>query len=426
VGVYALVFFIGLQDYFRWSSVGFILGIIALQVTTSFNKNAKGSMRFFWGALLLFALFMLMPAKTFLYLSLATAGLFFAEIFYGRINLLPQLVLIAMSPWADTMANLFSFPLRLQLTACAGKLLSIVNTGVSVAGNTILCNGHEFSVDPACMGLKMMVASLLCGMILLGFYQKKFSKELRVWQLMCVLILIVLLNILANLFRIICLVQFNILPDNFMHEMAGIICLTGYVIIPLMALSKWMVEHYGVPRKNNRGIYYIRSTSRMLGCNLLLALCLLTSLHRGVNRHIQTDIPQIAGYKTQSLPGDVIKLENAHSLVYIKLIPGCYYTEHHPMICWKGSGYDFQQIEERSLNGRKIYTAMLQMGNEQLYTAWWYENGQQSTISQLDWRWDVFRGAHPYSLVNVTATNREQLEKEIGEIWHCKPFRLLL
>src|SRR4051812_34624151 len=178
VVIYAFVFFIGLQDYFRWSSVGFILGVIALQVTTSFNKNAKGSMRFFWAALLFSGLFILIPAKTLLYLSLATAGLFFAEVFYGRINLLPQFVLIAMSPWADTMANLFSFPIRLQLTACAGKLLSIVNTCVSVAGNTILCNGHQFSVDPACMGLKMMLTSLLCGMILLGFYQKKFTKEL--------------------------------------------------------------------------------------------------------------------------------------------------------------------------------------------------------------------------------------------------------
>lgn len=426
-GIYTVVFFIGLQDYFRWSSVGFILGLIALQVTTSFNKNAKGSMRFFWGALFLFALFMLIPAKTFLYLSLAAAGLFFTETFYGRINLLPQLVLIVMSPWANTMANLFSFPIRLQLTACAGKLLSITGAAVSVQGNILLSDGREFSVDPACMGLQMIVTSLLCGLILLGFYQKKLAKELRAWQVICMLGLIILLNIVANLFRIICLVQFNILPDNFMHEMMGIICLAGYVIIPVMLLSKWCVQYYGIPKQDLRGVYYIRSTSRLLACNCLLAVCMLwgmyISMHSGLNSRIPANFPQVAGYKAQALPGDVIKLENGHSLVYIKHIPGCYYTEHHPMICWKGSGYDFQQIEERMMHGRKVYTAILQQGKERLYTAWWYENGQQSTTSQLDWRWDVFRGAHPYSLVNVTATDPVQLEKEIGE---SRKFILLL
>ena len=426
-GIYAVVFFIGLQDYFQWSSAGCILGLIALQISTSFNKNAKGSMRFFWGALLLFLLFVLVPAKTFLYLSLVCAALFFAEIFYGRINLLPQLILVAMSPWADAIADLFSFPIRLQLTVYAGKLLSMINTGVTVPGNIILFDGHEFSVDPACMGLRMIVTSLLCGMILLGFYQKKFVKELRGWQVISVLGLVILLNIVANLFRIICLVQFNILPDNVLHEMMGIICLLAYVILPLVWLSRWTVQRYGIPRENLRGIYFIRSTSRLLGCNLLLAVCMLAGMfHQGINNRIPAVPGQVAGYTSQPLPGNVIKLENGHSLVYIKHIPGCYYTEHHPMLCWKGSGFDFQQIEERMMNGRKVYTAILQQGAEKLYTAWWYDNGQQCTTSQLDWRWDVFRGAHPYSLVNVTAANPEQLEKEIGEISHSKPFRRLL
>jgi exosortase N len=401
--------------------------MIALPVTASFNSNAKGSQRFFVTSLLFFALFMLIPAKTFLYLSIAAAGLFFTEIFYGRINLLPQLVLIGMSPWADTIADLFSFPIRLQLTTCAGRLLGLTGTAVSVQGNMITCNGNEFSVDPACMGLQMIITSLLCGLILLGFYQKKSGKILKGWQVISILTLIILLNIIANLFRIVCLVQFNILPDTFMHEVMGIICLVVYVILPVMLLSKWSVQHYGVVNKNLRGAYYIRSASGMLVRHALLAVCLLTGmLHKGIDSRMPANIPQVAGYKTQPLVGNVIKLENDHSLVYIKHIPGCYYTEHHPMICWKGSGYEFQQVQERPVDGRMVYTALLQQGNDKLYTAWWYENDQESTTSQLQWRWDVFRGGHPYSLVNVTATNREQLEKEIGEIRHLKPFRLLL
>jgi exosortase N len=425
--IYTIVTIVGLNNYIRWTSPGFILGMIALPVTASFNRFGKGSPRFFWASLFFFALFILIPAKTFFYLSVAAAGLFFAEIFYGRINLLPQLVLIAMSPWANTIADLFSFPIRLQLTKLAGTLLSLITEHVQVQGNMIIYNGNEFSVDPACMGLQMIITSLLCGMILIGFYQKKLNKSLRGWQIINILGLIILLNIIANLFRICCLVQFNILPDTFMHEMIGIICLITYVIIPVMLLSKWIVERYGVLKQDIRGTYYIRSTSGMLLRNSILAICLLTGmLHVGIDSQLTTNIPAIAGYHTQSLPGNVIKLENSHSLVYIKHIPGCYYTEHHPMLCWKGSGYEFRQVQERRIDGSIVYTALLQQGNDILYTAWWYENGLESTTSQLQWRWDVFRGAHPYSLVNVTATNEAQLEREIGTIRQLKPFRILL
>lgn len=427
VGIYGIVMIVGVNNYIHWSSAACILGLIALPVTASFNRNAKGSQRFFWASLLLFALFMLIPAKTFLYLSVAAAGLFFTEIFCGRINLLPQLVLISMSSWADAVADLFSFPIRLQLTRCAGTLLSFTGTHVSVQGNMIIVKGNEFSVDPACMGLQMIITSLLCGMILLGFYQKKFGKILKGWQVISILSLIILLNIIANLFRIICLVNFRVPPDTFAHEMIGIICLVVYVILPVMIMSKWSVQRYGIANKNLRGTYYIRSASGMLVRHVLLAVCLLIGMKRTViDSQIVTGIPQVAGYNVGSLPGNVIKLENSHSLVYIKHIPGCYYTEHHPMICWKGSGYEFLQIQERWVDGTMVYTALLQQGNDKLYTAWWYENGQQSTTSQFQWRWDVFRGGHPYSLVNVTATNQEQLEKEIGEIRHLKPFRLLL
>jgi len=423
VGIYIVVIIVGLNNYIQWSSAGFILGLIALPVTASFNRNAKGSQRFFWASLLLFVLFMLIPAKTFLYSSIAAAGLFFTEIFYGRINLLPQLVLICMSSWADTIADLFSFPIRLQLTRCAGTLLNFTDAHVNVQGNMI----NEFSVDPACMGLQMIITSLLCGMILLGVYQKKFRKILKGWQVISILSLIILLNIIANLFRIVCLVHFRVFPDTFAHEMIGIICLGVYVIFPVMIMSKWSVQRYGIVNKNLRGTYYIRSASGIFLQHVLLAVCLLIGMERtGIDNQIAPCIPPVEGYHALSLPGNVIKLENGHSLVYIKHIPGCYYMEHHPMICWKGSGYEFQQVQERLVDGRMVYTALLQQGNDKLYTAWWYENGQQRTTSQFQWRWDVFKGGHPYSLVNVTATNQEQLEEEIGKIRHLKLLSLLL
>jgi len=421
IGIYLIVCIVGLQQYIQWTSAAFILGMIALPVTTEFNRSVKGGFRFFRTTILFFTLFLLLPVNTFLYLSVAAALLFFAETFIGRINLLPQLVILIMAPWAGAFVNLFSFPVRLQLSIYAGKLLSLIDKAVTVEGNVITCAGQSFSVDPACMGLQMMITSLLCGLLVLGLYQKKLQKALKNWQVLILLVLIIPFNIIANLFRIVLLVQFRIMPENPLHEIMGILCLLTYVFVPLLVSIPWLVERYGKPVSHHQGTYYVRQAGRLFAANYLLAGCMLSGMfHLKPEGEVRGDVPVVNGYQASLLPGHVIKLENNHSLVYVKQIPDYYYTEHHPMICWKGSGYEFQEI--RQVND--VYTARLQQGKHTLYTAWWYANGVKSTISQIDWRWDVFKGAHPYSLVNVTATDPEQLAKEINAIrgLHSFPF----
>ena len=82
------------------------------------------------------------------------------------------------------------------------------------------------------------------------------------------------------------------------------------------------------------------------------------------------------------------------------------------MICWSGSGYEFTRIHEKEIGGTTVYAATLEKGDEQLYTAWWYDNGLSTTISQFEWRWDALRTHHHYAIVNVTASTPEMLEKE--------------
>ncbi len=34
------------------------------------------------------------------------------------------------------------------------------------------------------------------------------------------------------------------------------------------------------------------------------------------------------------------------------------------MICWEGSGYLFRQVQQETIGGQQVYTALLQNGNE--------------------------------------------------------------
>jgi exosortase N len=418
---YGLVLFVGLHGYLVWDTTNVILGSAALFFTASFNTSERGSTRYFFVALTLLLLYLLVPAKTFLCISCLCGCLFMIETFYGRMNFLPVMVLVIMSPLFEYAMNVFSFPIRLELTRWAGEAIYMTGQEVSVQGNMIICNGHEFSVDPACMGLQMMVTASLCGMILIGFYQKQYKKVLDVWLVLSMMGGTILMNISSNLLRIVFLVGLNIMPGTVMHDVTGIMCLVLYVIVPLLFLTQWIVRKYGRAEQMHRKRYVLRSAVKLFLLNVLLPAGLLIvfiiNKPRETEYQVLSNIPAMPGYVVKALPGNIIRLQNDTLLIYIKHIPASYYTEHNPMICWKGSGYEFYKVEEEELiGGYTVYTALLQQGKDSLYTAWWYDNGFMSTSSQLQWRWDVLLGAHPYSLVNVTAGSEQELRRAVNEI----------
>jgi len=428
--VYAVLFVITLQNYIVWQSVNFILGLIALSLAPLTPASQKNSTRFGIAALCCAAIYLVLPAKTVLYTSLVLALFFLVESFYGRINPLLCGIVVLMSPLFDYAMNVFSFPIRLQVTAWAGKLLSFTGTNTRVEGNMIYSNGHEFSVDAACMGLHMLVTALLCGIMLIILHQQRYRQVLKKKYVIAILAIIFGLNILTNLCRIVCLVQFAILPDTPLHDIIGIVCLAVYVILPAQLLSKWAVKRLGqpVPPKAETSVTVARKSTWAYHLALLLIIAGVAGVPylRTPVTNKQPHQPVVPGYTLRQLPGGIAQLENAHSLVYLKQIPGFYYPDHHPMICWKGSGYAFVKVQEQNMGGMLMYTAVLQQENEQLYTAWWYDNGYHATINQLDWRWDAFCSRHNYSLVNITAASRKQLEASIATVLQQQPFRPLL
>lgn len=119
---------------------------------------------------------------------------------------------------------------------------------------------------------------------------------------------------------------------------------------------------------------------------------------------------QLPGYKKQTLANGIMKFENSRSLIYIK--PTVFYApEHNPMICWKGSGYEFKSIRKQMRSGKEVYTGILTKGKDKIYTSWWFESKNLQTINQFDWRWKALKDNDQFYLININASSPSVLLK---------------
>ena len=427
---YAVIMLISLHAYIAWQSVNVVLGLVALPLVTFIQPGNTSNTRYGITAVCFAIMTVLLPVKTMLYFTLAFAFLFITENFSGKINWLPVWVICFMSPVFQFATNVFSFPIRLQLTNWAGYIMNRVVDNVIVKGNMIVYKGNEFSV-PACMGLNMMVTSLLLQLIIIAMYQRKYNLQLRWHQTAGLLAMAFILNVISNLFRIICLVWLNILPGTYMHELVGILCLLLYVIIPVVWVTKWIIKNKGRAVVLGPDIKTVFLGTKALQVHIGLLLIVCWACYSVVNNErTVTDssaaITPVEGYRTERITAEIVKLQNSQSLVYIKYIPGFYNADHHPMICWEGSGYLFRQVQQETIGNQCVYTALLQNGKELLYTSWWYDNGLNRTIDQLSWRSKMLSGARPYSVINITTANKQQLVKEIEDVLRYNKLKPLL
>lgn len=412
--LYAIVMLFALSAYIKWQSVNIVLGLLALPLVTVIQHENYKNITYGTVAALVALLTVLLPQKTMLYFSVVFACFFVAENFLGKINLLPVGVVCLMSPVAQFFADVFSVPIRLQLTSWAGIIMNWAQAGITVKGNVLISKGNEFSVDPACMGLNMMVTSLLLQLIIIAMYQRKYKLQLNWWQVIGLLSISFVLNVVSNLFRIVCLVWFNILPGTTMHELAGVFCLLVYVIIPMVLITQLAIKHKGqaasMVQKNETPVLW----NSVLRIHLVLLVIISWAAYKVVlNDRVVADVTStvatVEGYKTERITAEIVKLQNIQSLIYVKHIPGFFSADHHPMICWKGSGYSFNQVQIETVAGKRIYTALLHNGSEKLYTGWWYDNGVEQTIEQMSWRRKMLLGERAFSVVNVTAEDKQQL-----------------
>ena len=421
-----------LRDYLQWQSLNFCLGLPAMFLLLQSSPSSYIPYRYLFPALFFLIVTCFIPLNTLFYFGVVCSLLYLVELnFKGRGSLV-FLTAALLSPVAQYLFNVFSFPIRVWLTQTAVTILRFSENDLHAQGNLILWKGQEFSVDLACMGLNLTVASLLTGVIVLALFQIRSQKKLSFPFNVSFLFMVFTFNILSNLIRILVLVKFSIFPDQPMHDITGLVCLLAYVLLPSWGLAFILFKYFG---KNTSPKDRVMVPQKQINKILTIGLFVLVgwaglrletkNSHQQEFSGSQKLITGFSGYQASCVFSDVVKLQSAQSLIYLKPIPDFFSAEHSPLICWKGNGYQLEKISEIKLAGQRVYKAVLVQGTRQLHTVWWFYNGIKSTTSQFEWRWDSLQGAPSYYLINLTTAEEKDLLPALESLLHNPGYRNL-
>ncbi len=400
-------------SYFSNSNV--IIGLLLFPFTLFAIGPNRNNSFFLVGSILFVLLACAYGVRIFFFFGLAFYFLWIFELFIGRVNYLVLFAIIFMSPFFLQVVTILGFPIRLTLSDVAGQVLHIAGVDVSVQGNLMVMDGSTFSVDEACMGLNMLAMSMLLGVFLLAFRYRVSRVTLGLCPTVIFFLVAFALNLITNVIRIVILVYFQIPPENPLHEFLGIVCLIVYVAAPLHFFSAWLVSRYGQPIRS----LAFRSARSGRSFLLVVPVCLfILFAGTAVNnrRHAAVTTHPEVRYglaKSELLDGGVTKVLSGDILMYVKLIPEFFTGEHTPLMCWKGSGYEFAGVATTVVADVVIYKGTLVKDGQILHTAWWYSDGDINTISQVEWRLRMVAGQKRFCLINVTSTDEQALMESI-------------
>ena len=412
-----LVFFaLELKDYFPFT-ISSIFGILLVPFIITIRNPEEKSNRYIFLLLFFLILSYLSPLNTLIYLAWISAILLLIERHFGKTGILSFIYLIIISPIFLYFGNFFGIPARLELTEIAGTILNSINFQNEVAGNLILTENNEFSVDPACMGLNMLTISFILAIAIAVHYEELTYKKLNLFFTALYLTLVVIVNLIGNLIRILLLVLFYIPAENSMHDIIGIICLLLYVLVPLWFITKFFYKKFSVTHKKP---IIISVKNNLIVINYIAIILMIGIGYYTKSKTKETNfLPancSIEGYKKSIASKDVLKFENPTTLIYVKPVNSFYGAEHTPMICWVGSGYSFQQVKKAKINKQELFFGTLTKGKDIIYCSWWFDNGVHKTINQLEWRWNVLKGAKAYSLININSADEKTLHLKTAEL----------
>lgn len=415
---------VGAYLYFNADNINFnssmLLGLLfAPFIFRRVNRNPEH--RLLWLLVPVGILLCFRHSSSLFYCFCGLTVLYAIERNWGRLNALPLFLLALMSSLATHTAYIWSFPIRLQLSEWAARTLSLVGWDAVAEGNVILLNGTAFSVDPACMGLRMLITAGILGLLIMAQVERRYGHRFSFGQTALLLSVLLLLAILANFIRLLALVAFQILPDSFAHDGVGLLSLLVYTLLPFYAFLNFRYRNKAATAAPANEINELRKTGRrrLIYCGLLLLLLANGPKFRqpvSVVDPVLTAL-QPAGFSTSLVDGGVLKLENEKVLIYVKPPVKAFQGAHDPRICWQGTGYEFTHIRKREIGGTMVYVARLQKNEAQLYTAWWLDDGHERTTAEWRWRWHNLCGGRQFRLVNLTTLHEQDLEKEVLAFW---------
>lgn len=237
-----------------------------------------------------------------------------------------------------------------------------------IEGVNFYIKNAKITIDTACMGLSMFKTGLLFGAFLLTLEEQKKQKYYNIKQIFLFCILVILLNIVSNYFRIITLILFNCTEENTLHYTIGILCFIVYQIVPMLFIIRFFI-----PKKEtiaNNKTKSLRLLPLAIGGLVLFATSLEIKkeldykLLDGLNSSYTIS-------KGTWINKEVFKIATPEKLIYIKTIA------HSPLICWTGNGYKVIESKVIIKNKEKIHFVRMEKNNIQYVSYWWYEMENQ-------------------------------------------------
>ena len=370
--------------------------------------------------------YLTISAPIFFFFAFCFGVFFILEISIGKLNSLAPFVVILVTPLSKYVFDLFGFPIRLALSKFAAQLLSFIGHNINSQGNIIMLNGNIFSVDAACMGLRLVITSFLITFMLISFFEKKTKSEIKISTGIITLIITFILVIVANLLRIIFLIILNSPPNTISHELIGL----GSMIIGVIVPMYFIIQYFSSFFKKIKQVNYKGQNQTLLKYSFILLFISFFSV-LGIKKTVYNDMEKdelvekitLQNYNKKILPNHIVKFLSPNYLMYIKPAKNFYRSDHNPFICWRGSGYIVTNEKQIELYGKEIFYAQLVSETNTLHTAWWYDNGKYQTVNQLDWRWRAMQGEAPFRLINLTAETPNHLFTEVARFLKDTPLK---
>ncbi|MBS2212208.1 exosortase N [Carboxylicivirga mesophila] len=383
-----------------------ILFFVTLPLTLGNNRARRYTEFTFVASALFLGLFYLTHVYSIFYMGFTLSILLALMLTPKQPGLLSYVLAGISTPAFQYLFQVFSFSIRLFLTRLAGKVLALIFPAIELAGNSLVMDGVSFTVAPECMGLNMLSAALIVAISSLAYMARRFNKRIGIFLCILFLLATLLLVIGGNISRIILTVLFRAMPGTIIHEIIGLLVFSINICLPLVMLAVYMRPLYSEKRHEAPVIKQV--TFRKVF--FLFLLVAGSALVRQNHVHSQAGTPSLhLPDMQQSITKDgVVKYSNNHALVYVK--PPAFFlgADHHPFICWRGSGYQIANENMVQINHHEVFTFELHKeGEPVLYSCWWYTNGLQHTCSQFTWRMAAIKGDAAFSVINVSAPSRE-------------------
>ncbi len=410
ISLFILLTFQELASYIKFD-FNFVLLLLALPFVLKKENNSK-SVRYGVAAILLLLLFPFLRLSSVFFFAVICTLLFIYEYQYGKLNSVPLLLVMVISPAATFLSKVLGFEIRLWLTKIAVRCLHFIHSDYGYSGNIILLGEEEFHVDPECMGLRMVLLSMFIVLIFIAYRQQTGKGRVNIFLIILSLLMAYVLVIISNLVRIVLITLFQSPPGTFSHEFIGIICFIVYLVLPLW----YLIKKLPVKQVNTSEQTTSRSNGFVFAAFVLILACLFS-----ISQYANLDTKQhvklsesCLGYFSKDFSCSqedhhVLKLTNDDYLIYIKPAQAFYSADHSPIICWAGSGYKIVKEQILSTPNNRVYYNELKKDKDVLYSTWWYDSGKDKTISQYKWRIEnLIHGSH-YHLINVISDNRDSL-----------------